>query len=511
VKEYERGLFAKLRSALRPGETAGLNPATAPLAGCLAWTQTKGSVLLVVWLQGALNETEVEITTEPTDSIIIQTRGFAAVVDREFAYAIDSARDVDSVPWAEVDMVAFKITKRDYGRRWEALFAGDSRLLRAVDFGRGDAYAAAATTDFREDLCVAVTVPVPAWATRDDVRCDVRTSSVAVSVKGWQAPAAGAPLGDWFKRHLKYKTKAADSFWEFHVGEPADDGPRKNGCASCAPRNVVSVTLFLTSAAQKRVVCRYAPDGSLVEDDAPLLDGDLAQGSFLVRRSSPPGVHPGGDACGVVCDVRAQADVPDADETARSLFLEDEDGMLTGAVAEIVAHLDGQGHGRLFCALCGVAQHLLGAIPPAERGHYLFEETDEVSDPESIPDWWRRQSREDELESVARPAGRCRPRRARDAGAASGSAEKTAARRRRRRAPPSTRPNTWTTTTTRASSWKRSWWKRSCRCRPAACSAGRPCASQSSSPHAPPRLRSRSPCLPRSPKTCARRHAASLV
>ena len=97
--------------------------------------------------------------------------------------------------------------------------------------------------------------------------------------------------------------------------------------------------------------------------------------------------------------------VPDHDVAARTLFVEEEDGMLTGVVAEMIAHMDGAERYRPFESLGHVTQNMLRYIPSHERDQYAFDETDEQGDPESILRWWDRSAYKAELDWCA-AAGR---------------------------------------------------------------------------------------------------------
>ncbi|KAJ8602130.1 hypothetical protein CTAYLR_001640 [Chrysophaeum taylorii] len=298
VREYEREQFRSLVEA-------GTPVSRAQLSNCYAWTQSKQSVTVVVWLQGSLEETHVEVT-EPAH-IKVQTEGYPAVIDGDFAYEIDPSQDMDSVAWERLDIICFKIFKKRE-ERWERLFRDGTRGLRAADFPG---------TEWDDELTLFV--EMPKFATRDDVFVDVDSTRLRIECAGC------AP----FERHFRWASSTAT--WCFGKGR-------------------VEVSI----------------------------DGDLPTKLEYFKKN--------GEAASCREDADLQAQVPDYDAARRGMFVEEEDGMLTRIVAEMMAKMD-YGERGLPTILSGVAQNMFSYIQ-RERDLYAFDDTPEASDPETIFDWW---------------------------------------------------------------------------------------------------------------------------
>lgn len=86
------------------------------------------------------------------------------------------------------------------------------------------------------------------------------------------------------------------------------------------------------------------------------------------------------------------ADVPDIPLIKRLLFVEEEDGMLAGTVAEMMAFMDygGEARWKSFESLSVLSQNIFNSLlPPHVRDQYAFEEeSEENDDPRTIQEWW---------------------------------------------------------------------------------------------------------------------------
>lgn len=311
VREYERKQFSALRSHK---DSLSL----AQLTNCYAWTQSKNSVTFVVWLQGSLDETIVDVK-EPAH-VLVQTEGYAPVIDSELAHAIDSSQDMDSVSWDNFDMIAFKVFKKTPGECWQRLFKTDTHAGRAVDL---KPYSWVSGAE-EEELALSVqTFGGEASATISSERLEVRCA-------GWEAPLV---------KHFKWPVDADASAWT---------------------RSEVGLELLLRVRNPPTMRKTYRRIG---DDLVEAKDGDLI------------------------------ANVPDIALLRRMLFVEDEDGMLTGVVAEMMAYMDyGESRWRKMNELSTLSQSIFKVfLPPHLRDQYAFDDTDELADPQSILEWWEEQ------------------------------------------------------------------------------------------------------------------------
>lgn len=306
IKQFERNQFAELASKKDDGL------ARAQLSNCYAWSQSKNSVTFVVWIQGGLDETVVEVK-EPKH-ILVKTDGYPAVVDEELAYEIDSERDVDSVSWENLDMIAFKVFKKNPGEVWHRLFARDDYMARAIDFKPHQ------------------------YCDEDDETISFEiVGANSVSIRRDRLVVDGLPYP--YVKHFKWFVDVEASSWKI----------AENGVS-------VSISLDQTFCPKKRR--HFRKDGTETDE---------------------------------VSDY--YADVPDIQLIKRLLFVEEEDGMLTGTVAEMMAYMDyGETRWRHFDSLSMLAQNIFNSlVPPNVRDQYAFEDEDEErDDPEGISEWWRR-------------------------------------------------------------------------------------------------------------------------
>ncbi|KAH8059095.1 hypothetical protein JL722_5649 [Aureococcus anophagefferens] len=353
IRAHERLLFKKFMSKVRRKEVPGLGKDHSPLANCYAWTQSKGYVIFVVWLQGPLDDVTVEVT-EPAH-VLVQTEGFPAVVDRDLAYGIDPSQDMDSVSWDKLDMIAFKIAKAEYGKRWDRLFDGDWRMLRAADFGgKKGCYDWEPNPDPEEHLSFVITVYVPEHTAKKDVTVEIKSDCARVAVAGWPA--------EW-RRSFKFNCRSHQSTWQLAWRAPAGASfePAWSIAGAAAEvergspedmrfrrRRAVQLTCYFTELPMKRMV--YDRDAA----------GEIHELGKIEDVKDPP-------------KSAFAADVPDKETASRVLFVEEEDGMLTGV-------------------------NMLRYLPPQERDQYAFDETDEQSDPESVIQWWDRTAYDEEVE-----------------------------------------------------------------------------------------------------------------
>lgn len=271
VREFERQQFAALM-ALVKDEVPGSAAEHCQLTNCYAWTQSKKSVTIVVWLQGPLEETSVQVD----GGLFVQCDGSPAVLDREFAFEIEEV-DVDSVSWDRLDMIAFKVMKRRE-EKWDRLFKDDSYMLRAIDWPPHewtDVDGSSMTLNLTVDGKPKVTV----------------TSQYVLVECGWV-----------FKRHFKYKVSP-------------------------------SLTEWIVENSKLQITINFVE------------------------------LHPNMKA-----------------------FVEDEDGMLTGVVAEMMAFMDYAGRWRDFDQLSALARNMFDyALPPSEREQFAFDDDGEEGD---IIEWW---------------------------------------------------------------------------------------------------------------------------
>ena len=399
IRAHERLLFKKFMSKVRRKEVPGLGKDHSPLANCYAWTQSKGYVIFVVWLQGPLDDVTVEVT-EPAH-VLVQTEGFPAVVDRDLAYGIDPSQDMDSVSWDKLDMIAFKIAKAEYGKRWDRLFDGDWRMLRAADFGgKKGCYDWEPNPDPEEHLSFVITVYVPEHTTKKDVTVEIKSDCARVAVAGWPA--------EW-RRSFKFNCRSHQSTWQLAwVAPPAGDGaapaPGLDGVkANSGPAGASFEPAWSIAGAASEVERGSPEDMRFRRRRAVQLTcyfTELPMKRMVYDRDAAGEIH----ELGKIEDVKDPpksafaADVPDKETASRVLFVEEEDGMLTGVVAEMIAHMDGAERYRPFEALGPVSQNMLRYLPPQERDQYAFDETDEQSDPESVIQWWDRTAYDEEVE-----------------------------------------------------------------------------------------------------------------
>jgi len=356
IRAHERELFKRFASEVRGKETMGLAPKHAPLANVYGWTQSRDSVIVVVWLQGALDDVTVEVDK---DHVLIQTEGYPPVVDRKLFASIDERVDVEHVSWDRLDLVALKLVKMDSNVVWDSLFEGDWRLLRAVDSRSYDA-----EPDGVDPLTYCISVFVPEHCVRGDVAVVFTSTSASVRVN---------ELVEW-RRHFKYPCQASEACWELGWEKPAQEEAQEGtfemawaaGADAYRPsttrrrRRVVLLTVGFADLPHKRVVYDKKPTGEVV-----LLgpDADVTDAPSTAFR----------------------ADVIDKAVATRTLFVEDEDGMLCGAVAELAAHLDAR-EAYPVERLSSVANALLSHIPEEERDQYAFGDP-EVEEVEPNAAW----------------------------------------------------------------------------------------------------------------------------
>ena len=334
IRRHERELFKRFASDVKPRETMGLAPKHAPLSNCYGWTQSRDFVIVVVWLQGPSDDVTIEIND---NRMLVQTEGYTPVIDRQLFAQIDERVDVERVSWDKLDLMALKLVKRDPGVVWDALFAGDWRLLRAVDAASYEAL-----PDPSDPLTYTISVFVPEHCLRSDIAVDVTAQYVSVRVREWT---------EW-RRHFKYPCRATEAVWELGWEKPLEEETEQRwsvGEDSYRPtslhrrRRVVQITVGFADLPRKRVVYDRR-HGELVELGLDSEVNDAPDSAF-------------------------RADVIDGDLATRTLFVEHEDGMLCGAVAEVASHLDAP-EAYPLSRLSAVAQALLSHIPASDRNLY---------------------------------------------------------------------------------------------------------------------------------------------
>ncbi|KAJ1463197.1 hypothetical protein M885DRAFT_504787 [Pelagophyceae sp. CCMP2097] len=217
----ERRLFKRVSRRAADGAQAG---DTAKLARCYGWCQTAGAVYVAVWVpEDDFSDVSIDLHhagRRPSLCVSPRAEAGAAVLDRELAYDVDLAHDLECVSFAATNVVAIKAVKSNYGEAWASLFAGDS--VRARDAGDHDAHdwkwdEAYAWDDL--DAGVIIDVHVPRGCTKRHLNVIVTARKVQVLVL--DQPRADDSTDDtcdddagvcWF-RHFVYDCRAAESSW----------------------------------------------------------------------------------------------------------------------------------------------------------------------------------------------------------------------------------------------------------------------------------------------------------
>ena len=117
-------------------------------------------------------------------------------------------RETSSVSWDKLDLVALKLTKKDTGIIWDALFEGDWRLLRAVDAASYEAL-----PDASDPLTYTISVFVPEHCLRSDIDVAITSQYVSVRIREWT---------EW-RRHFKYPSRATEAVWELGWVKPIQE------------------------------------------------------------------------------------------------------------------------------------------------------------------------------------------------------------------------------------------------------------------------------------------------
>lgn len=209
TKDVERRTFKQVSKKVAQGEVAGASAKHARLSTCYGWLQSPAAVTLAVWVQGAVDDVDIELreadeaSRSPTALTELQMRqrkgGFAPVLDgRVFWGPVDQATEIECVSFEALHVIVLKVRKARYGERWPSCFRGDALLLR--DAGDHDVHEWE-----QDDDDVVLRVQVPRTATADDVEIELSTKRISVSVRGSLDPP--------WTRHLVYDCLADKSTW----------------------------------------------------------------------------------------------------------------------------------------------------------------------------------------------------------------------------------------------------------------------------------------------------------
>ena len=176
------------------------------------------------------------------------------MIDRQLFAEIDDRVDVETVAWDKLDLIALKLTKKDTGIIWDALFEGDWRLLRAVDAASYEAL-----PDPSDPLTYCISVFVPEHCLRSDIDVDVTAQYVSVRIREWT---------EW-RRHFKYRRRATEAVWEVGWEKPVEEAQEERwsvGEDAYRPtslhrrRRVVQITVgFADLPARRAVGCVRPP------------------------------------------------------------------------------------------------------------------------------------------------------------------------------------------------------------------------------------------------------------
>ncbi|KAJ8604356.1 hypothetical protein CTAYLR_002543 [Chrysophaeum taylorii] len=158
------------------------------LLTCFGWVQSPSAVHLAVWVQGNVDEVEIDVreldrrkssgAVAPPTSLHVKQRGYAPVVDGRALWGAVEKTDIECASFDQTHVVAFKLRKARYGERWPACFEGDAYLCR--DAGDHDAHDW--LLDDQRD--VVLTTHVPRTARVADLEVELSAKRVKVAVAG---------------------------------------------------------------------------------------------------------------------------------------------------------------------------------------------------------------------------------------------------------------------------------------------------------------------------------------
>ena len=95
-----------------------------------AWGQTRYTVHLAMWLASDDHDADIQfsLTEKGKQRIQVTPTGQSALLDRVFAYAVDTSRAGEALTFDWMHCMTFVMLKAHPGQRWRQLFDGDSEV-----------------------------------------------------------------------------------------------------------------------------------------------------------------------------------------------------------------------------------------------------------------------------------------------------------------------------------------------------------------------------------------------
>lgn len=201
-----------------------------------AWSQTRYTVHLAVWLPSSDGNADIIFDQDPQGRQRIKLRpsNMPTLFERTFAHAVDESRAGDALFFQHMHCMTFCLAKANVGERWRCLFTGDSdgeREMPLADtmytveeeqtggFKPINHYRIAGRKETASEWHeVTVSVVVPEESTRSLVSASISSTHLEVTVK--PPPGGGASV--------------ADSLSNVHL-EPEDAISKRAAAASYRP------------------------------------------------------------------------------------------------------------------------------------------------------------------------------------------------------------------------------------------------------------------------------------
>jgi len=168
-----------------------------------AWGQTRYTVHLAFWMPSDDCDADIEfsINDEGKQRIQVTPTGMPQMLDRVFAYEVDTSRSGEAFTLETMHVMTFVMLKAHPGQRWRQLFEGDSEGLRELPLGEPphtvaeqqvdgfrpvNHYRVAGRKDTESEWYeVVINVPIPDECERRHLHVALEGHRLAVRVDGW--------------------------------------------------------------------------------------------------------------------------------------------------------------------------------------------------------------------------------------------------------------------------------------------------------------------------------------
>lgn len=143
------------------------------LARFYMWAQTEAYVFIACMIPTGYSDKELVVECDGT-SLLVQSEGSPALIDRQLAYSIDYNRPLETMKTEDNRICTIALPKSEVGSRWTKLFHGDPDGVRCM---------VQPYTLFESDDDVSLHFELPFWIDPEDVMVKFTEHQVRVHVR----------------------------------------------------------------------------------------------------------------------------------------------------------------------------------------------------------------------------------------------------------------------------------------------------------------------------------------